>query len=207
MKVSARMNRIAWDRQRQRYVINWRLPKELHAVLSPEVCDRISRDGKWFRDRFPKSLTATQAAKLEAERLVEFNALVDGARRALASPERRAEVLTRLTDKGAGMMLAQGNRLVMLQAGMQRLYDDHDSVRRLASLGVVMQPSADTASQVYTFETCIRELWVWKRKRAGKSVSEKTIEKLVGSKVKRLVAYLRHDDMSRVSRDDLETSA
>ncbi len=38
MKVLARMNRIAWDRQHGRYVLSWRLPKELTAVLSPDAC-------------------------------------------------------------------------------------------------------------------------------------------------------------------------
>src|SRR5690349_17814004 len=59
-------------------------------------------------------------------------------------------------------------------------------------------------SQVYRFEQCIRELWVPKRRRHGKSVEESDIEKVAGSKVRRLVKYLGHDDMRKVTREHLE---
>ena len=198
MKVLARMNRIAWDRQRGRYVLNWRLPKDLHAVLSPEVCERISRDGKWFRDRFPKSFTPAQAAKLEAERLVEFNSLVDGARDALASPERRPVELARLTDKAAGMLLAQGDRLIALQEGMRRLHADHESVSRLASLGIAMRAPAEATAEPVDSESVIK-LWV-KHHSANHSVKPKAIKRK-RAVLRELFAFLKVKPMGEVIID------
>jgi len=155
----ARQPRASFDSHRGRLVINWRIPRGLQALLSPEVCARISRNGKWYRDRFPQNASPEQAARLEAERLVEYHAIIDGAREALASPERRSEVLARLADKAAGMMLAQGDRLIALQAGMRKLHDDRESVGRLAALGVVMQsPETTPGGKPITIDEVVR---VW----------------------------------------------
>ena len=55
------------------------------------VCWRISRNGDWYRDRFAKSTTPEQAARLKSERLAEYHALLDAARSRLGTPEGQRE--------------------------------------------------------------------------------------------------------------------
>ena len=96
-----------------------------------------------------------------------------------------------------------GERRVELPADHPAVVNGADAANVVA-LACPDRANPANATQVYGFEKCIRELWVPRRRRAGKSISEATIAKLVGSKVRRLVAHLGHDDMRTVMREDLE---
>jgi integrase len=67
---------VSWDRQKQRFVINWRYPVDVQRVTGP-----------WFRHRFPKNTSPTDAAKAKIDKLAEFNAIVEVARRRFDTPE------------------------------------------------------------------------------------------------------------------------
>jgi integrase len=81
----ARMPDVSWDRQRGRFVINWRFPKQVHALTGP-----------WFRHRFPRNTIPTQADR--AEKLVEYTAIIDAAVARLATPDGLIEAADRLIE-------------------------------------------------------------------------------------------------------------
>jgi hypothetical protein len=210
----ARTPDLSWDQQRERYCINWRIPIEVQALLSRKINPRISRDGAWFRDRFPKSTSPDQARHLKAQRLAEFYGLIDAAKARLGSQEG--------ADELAGYWAAQkdywSDRVRAIEARalpeIARLEQDHAAaVQRqkdeaalkelTARLGISVTLPSET--RVYTFDTCIEELWVPKRRRAGKPVDETTVERLMHTKVRRIVKHLGHNDMGKVTREDLET--
>jgi len=197
------MPEVSWDRQKERYVINWRFPKPLHGLT-----------GEWFRHRFPKDTTPTQARDGQAEKWIEYTGIIEAARQHFSTPEgvhdalrrireRLAEIRTKQFPLVTAALAAMDEHNAELEAETARLRDQTALVRLATRLGASVDIS--TEPKVYAFQTCIDKLWVPKRRRAGKPVDEKTVDRLVGTKVRRLTAHLGHDDMSRVTRDDLET--
>jgi hypothetical protein len=80
---------VAWmpdvssDRQRSPFVINWRFPKQVHALT-------------WFRHRFPKDTIPTQADR--AGKLVEYTVIIDAAVARLATLNGLSEAADRLIE-------------------------------------------------------------------------------------------------------------
>jgi integrase len=117
----ARMPDVSWDRQRGRFVINWRFPKQVHALTGP-----------WFRHRFPKDTIPTQADR--AEKLVEYTAIIDAALARLATPDGMLEAADRLGDA--------------IHAGRQRLAQMRETMfpmiaTRLAAMDGAIQHNED----------------------------------------------------------------
>ncbi len=203
----ARQPDVSWDSQRGRLVINWRIPTELQPLLSRQVCPRISRSRKWYRDRFAKSTTPDQAAKLKTERLAEYHALLDAARSRFGTPQGQqeaSEAIQRAVDEARARWHTVTEPAAL--AEIDRL-NDHASLLELGRrLGVSVPVNlTPAASKVYTFRTAIDELWMPNRRRLGKAVDDATVSRLMRSKMARLTAHLGHDNMAKVSRDELET--
>jgi hypothetical protein len=87
----ARQPDVSWDSQRGRLVLNWMIPRELQPLMSRAISPRISHNGEWYRDRFAKDTTPAQAARLKAERLAEYHAILDAGRARLGTPEGQRE--------------------------------------------------------------------------------------------------------------------
>jgi len=209
----ARMPHVYWDKHKRRYFVERRVPDELVEVIGkrkhkhnfPRSVDHAAAnalsieivrgwEAEWAKHRPPVVVTlpARPIPKIEVLRAV---ALV-GAANGHGGVHRSA--------LKAGLDALYGERRIELPADHPALVNGTDPANVLALVRSDRTKPADGA-QVYRFEQCIRELWVPKRKRAGKSSSEAIIAKLAGSKVRRLVAWLGHDDMRLVTRDQLES--
>lgn len=200
----ARQPDVSWDSQRRRLVINWRIPAELQPLLSRRVCKRISRNGDWYRDRFAKSTTPEQAARLRAERLAEYHALLDAARSRLGTPEGQreaCEVIQRAIEAASERWRTVTEPTVLAEIG--HLNDQASLLELGRRLGVPV--NLPLAPKVYTFSQAIDDLWIPNRRRLGKATDDATVNRLMRSKMARLIAYLGHDNMAKVTRDDLET--
>ena len=119
----ARMPDVSWDRQRSRFVINWRFPKQVHALTGP-----------WFRHRFARNTIPTQADR--AEKLIEFTAIIDAAIARLATPD--------------GMLDAADKLGNTIHAGRQRLTQMRETMfpmiaARLGAMDEVIQHNEDRA--------------------------------------------------------------
>lgn len=187
----ARTPHASYDTFSKRWIVNWRFPRAVQPLTGP-----------FFRDRFPRALSPQQTALREAQKLAEFYQTIETARQRLATPEGQGEAVANLADKSAGIMLTVADHFVGLQRRHQEIIKKAELLDLAKQMGVEVNLPQTGA---YSFEQCIHELWVPKRRRAGKSVSEKIIERLVGSKIRKLTSWLGHDDMRRVTRDKLET--
>jgi hypothetical protein len=86
--MARRLPKAVPDTQRGRLVINWRFPKEVQPLT-----------GQWFRDRFPKNLTPTQAldAQIQAIEKSQQDAFLSAGRRGW---HRRRATTRRAGDTG-----------------------------------------------------------------------------------------------------------
>jgi hypothetical protein len=189
---------VSWDSQKSRAVYQRRYPKDVRLVL-----------GDWFRHKYPGSLSQRQAEAISHEQTAEFNARVDAARARLypAHAEGRVELSGADLDafrNDLDQTYAKGWRT---RTNATRYLDKQRELEKFrqmaAELGIEL-PKQPVTRGSYTFNQCIDELWIPKRRRDGKSVAEKTVAKLVRSKTDRLVAHLGHDDMNRITRNALE---
>jgi len=208
----ARMPHVYWDKHKRRYFVERRVPDDLVAVIGKTK----------FKRNFPQSVDHATANALSVEIVREWEAEWLKHRPPVvvtlpARPVPRIAVVRAIAMIGA----ANGDGGVQrdeLIAGLDAIYGEqkielpanHPAVVNginpdsLVGFAGSDQDNRGEVSKVYPFEQCIRELWVAKRRRAGKSTSEASIEKLVGSKIRRLIDYVGLDDMRPVTRDQLE---
>ena len=152
---------ISWDRQKDRFVINWRYPKPVHPLTGP-----------WFRHRFPRNTIPTQAVR--AEKLVEFNAIIDAARQHLAAPEGLHDAVRRIRARLAKIRETAFPIITAGLAGMneqnQRLDEEITFMRMALKLGVAL-PQPKPEREPVPFADLI-DTWVARR---GKATSSKAL--------------------------------
>jgi integrase len=208
----ARMPHVYWDKHKRRYFVERRVPDDLVAIIGKTK----------FKRNFPQSVDRATANALSVEIVREWESEWLKHRPPVvvtlpARPVPRIAVVRAVAMIGAANGDGGVHRDALI-AGLDAIYGeqkielpaDHPALVNgvhtdsLAGFAKSDQDDQGNVFQVYRFEQCVRELWVPRRKRAGKSNSEATIEKLVGSKIRRLVGYLGTDDMRPVTRDQLE---
>ncbi len=196
----ARMPDVSWDEQKGRFVINWRFPKAVHPLTGP-----------WFRHRFPKSTSPAQAARAKAEKLVEFNAVVEAARQHLATPEGLHDAVrrirARLTEIRESAFPVITTGLAAMDEQNQRLDDEIAFMRMALKLGVAL-PQPQPEGEPVPFSELV-ETWVQRR---GKATSSKALgaakRAVIAATRKRspkgLAEWLGHNDARNVEPKHLQ---
>jgi integrase len=191
---------VSWDEQKGRFVINWRFPKAVHPLTGP-----------WFKDRFPKSTSPAQAAMAKAEKLVEFNAVVEAARQHLTTPEGLHDAVRRIRARLAEI---RASAFPVITAGLaamdeqnQRLDDEIVFMRMALKLGIPVPPPKPKAESVPFSE--LVDTWVQRR---GKATSSKALgaarRAVIGrtrkAAPKGLAEWLGHDNARKVEPKHLQ---
>ena len=196
----ARMPGVSWDAQRERYCINWRFPKAVQPLT-----------GGWLRHRFPKSTTPTQARDGQAEKLVEFNAIVDAARQHLDTPEGMREALLRIRQRLANI---RATAFPVITAGLaamdeqnERLDDEIAFMRMALRLGIPV-PLPQRENEPVPFSELV-DTWVQRRGKATSSKALGAAKRAVIARTRKhspkgLAEWLGHNDARNVEPKHLQ---
>lgn len=193
MRVMARTNHFSHDKQRNRYVANWRYP--------PDV---VPLTGGWFRYRAPMDSSPAQAVKLEAEKLVEYNTIVDMARSQLGTPEGDRAALENI---GTWLTEIRQKKFPVIQAGLAAMdarnarLDDEEALRRLSARLGLPAPALPQATKVVDSEELLAA-WIMQRTNEKDPPKKQAIQ-AKRSKLARLFAWKAGETLPNRLNDKL----
>lgn len=119
------------DSQKQRAIYQRRFPSEVYPLT-----------GVWHQHKWPKTISLTTARELSAEKIVEFNALVEAARQRLQTADGMIEALRGSREQMRVMrenLLGVKDELPGLSDGIQRINDKADLHALGVRLGMIVE--------------------------------------------------------------------
>lgn len=181
-----------WDTQKERAVYQRRFPPDVRPLT-----------GMWHQHKWPKTVSLTTARDLAAEKLVEFNVIVEAARQRLNTAEGMIEALHLSRDRQRAMresMLATKARLTGLSDGIQRINDTAEFYRTSARLGIPIEiPNAKGPVDI----DMMIDAWIAERKAADRPPKTDAIAAM-RSMLERLRRETGRPHFGVITADDLK---
>jgi integrase len=157
----------------------------------------------WHQHKWPKTVSLTTARELSAEKIVEFNAIVEAARQRLQTAEGMTEVLRGSGERLRAMrarMLAAQEQLSGMDDGIQRVRDEAEFYRMSARLGIAVEvPNAKGPVDI----DMMIDAWIAERKAADNPPKTDAVASM-RSMLERMLRETKRPHFGIVTSDDLK---